>query len=267
MFGRRPDATLVTDASPVRRFMSYISPKRVDGLVYFAQEIDVTAAQALVDRDNANRPKGSERTLFHLLLRAVALALHERPRMNRFTAGGKLWQRNGIWITFSAKKRISDDAQLVTIKREFDPNESLDQMTEGILARLGEGRGERRSTSEKEMSLLLRLPASVVRALLWLAHRADAFGLLPGAMIKSDPLFTSAFVANLGSVGLDAAYHHLWEHGSCPVFCTVGRLRNEADGRTLVTLKWTFDERVEDGLYAARGLALVKERLEKPELL
>ncbi len=267
MFGRRPDATLVTEASPVRRFMSLISPNRVDGLVYFAQEIDVTAALALVEQQNVNRPKESERTVFHLMLRSIALALHDRPRMNRFTAGGKLWQRSGVWVTFSAKKRISDDAQLVTIKREFPAGETLDQMTDGILARLGEGRSSRKSTSEKEMSVLLRLPTFAIRALLWLARRADGLGLLPGAMIKSDPLFTSAFVANLGSVGLDAAYHHLWEHGSCPIFCTVGRLRAEPDGRTLVTFKWTFDERIEDGLYAARSLALVKERLEKPELL
>jgi hypothetical protein len=86
-------------------------------------------------------------------------------------------------------------------------------------------------------------------------------------MIDSDPMFTSAFVANLGSVGLEAAYHHLWDHGTCPIFCVVGRVRADASGRRKLTLKWSFDERVEDGFYAARTLDGLRELLECPEKL
>lgn len=267
MFGRRPDATLVTDASRMRRFMPFISPRRNESLVYFAQDVDVEAALARLDVQNAERPSEAPMTLFHLVLRGIGRALHDRPRMNRFTAGGKLWQRNDVWITLSAKKRIDEAAPLVTIKRRFEANETLTEMCDGILARLREGRSDRQSTSDREMNVLLRLPAFIVRSLLWLARRADALGLLPRGMIEADPMFTSAFVANLGSVGLEAAYHHLWEYGTCPIFCVVGRVHRRDDGHRWITLKWSFDERVEDGLYAARGLALVKERLEKPESL
>jgi pyruvate/2-oxoglutarate dehydrogenase complex dihydrolipoamide acyltransferase (E2) component len=34
-----------------------------------------------------------------------------------------------------------------------------------------------------------------------------------------------------------------------------------------VTLKWTFDERVEDGLYCARSLDLLRDLLANPEKL
>ena len=40
------------------------------------------------------------------MLRAIALVLAERPRLNRFTAGGRVWQRDGIWLSFSAKLRF-----------------------------------------------------------------------------------------------------------------------------------------------------------------
>jgi hypothetical protein len=86
-------------------------------------------------------------------------------------------------------------------------------------------------------------------------------------MIDGDPLFCSVFVANLGSVGLDAGYHHLWEHGNCPIFCVIGRVRPGASGRRVVTLKWTYDERIEDGLYCARALERLRELLESPEKL
>jgi pyruvate/2-oxoglutarate dehydrogenase complex dihydrolipoamide acyltransferase (E2) component len=35
----------------------------------------------------------------------------------------------------------------------------------------------------------------------------------------------------------------------------------------VVTLKWTYDERVEDGLYCARSLERLRELLENPEKL
>ncbi len=79
-------------------------------------------------------------------------------------------------------------------------------------------------------------------------------------------MFASAFVANLGSVGLDAGYHHLWEYGSIPIFCVVGRVKPGPAGR-IVTLKWSYDERIEDGLYCARSLEILRELIEAPEKL
>ena len=44
MFGRRPDATLVTGLPTVRRFMPFISPRRNDSLVLYTQEVEAQAA-------------------------------------------------------------------------------------------------------------------------------------------------------------------------------------------------------------------------------
>jgi hypothetical protein len=74
-------------------------------------------------------------------------------------------------------------------------------------------------------------------------------------------------VASLGSVGLDAGYHHLWEHGTCPVFCVIGRIHEGPDGRRRTVLKWSYDERTEDGLYCAAGLERIRELIESPEKL
>jgi hypothetical protein len=267
MFGRRPDATLVRDAAPLRRFMPFISPRRNESLVYFAQEIDVERALLFVEERNRSRPKERPMTLFHLVLRALARRLHERPHLNRFTAGGKLWQRDGVWLTFAAKKSFHDDAPTATVKRRFDPAESLDEMCDGLLDSIRASRRGKKSAADHEVNLLLRLPASVVHGVMRVVHLVDSLGLLPRAMIDSDPMFTSAFFANLGSVGLEAAYHHLWDHGTCPIFCVVGRIRKGDEGRRSLTLKWSFDERIEDGFYAARTLDGLRELLECPEKL
>lgn len=260
MFGRRPDAQRVRDLPAVRRFMPFVSPRRNESLVYFAQELDVEAALRFVEG------RGST-TLFHVLLRAVARALHERPRLNRFTAGGRLWQRNGVWITLSAKQRFDDDAPILTVKRRFEVGESLDEMVDAVQARLAGGRAGRKGASDREMEWLLRLPPPLIRAVLAGVRGLDALGLLPRALIEADPLYTSVFLANLGSVGLEAGYHHLWEWGTCPLFGVIGRLHPGSDGRRRVVVKWSFDERVEDGLYCARSLGLLHDGLAHPEKL
>ena len=200
-------------------------------------------------------------TLFHVIACGLARLLNERPRLNRFVSGGRLWQRDGIWITFSSKKEFTDKGELSTGKRRLDPEATLEATVEHLLGGIRESKSAKKSTSDREVDLLLRLPPPVVRALVWLLHKADDLGLVPRSMIDSDPMFASVFIANLGSVGLDAGYHHLWEHGNCPIFCVIGRIRDE-DGKQTVTLKWTYDERTEDGLYCATSLEFLRGLIE-----
>jgi pyruvate/2-oxoglutarate dehydrogenase complex dihydrolipoamide acyltransferase (E2) component len=268
MFGRRPDGTQVRELSAMRRFMPYVSPRRNDSVFHLAQDMDVEAAFEFLEKKNRERPPERPITLFHLFLRSGSQALHLRPGVNRFVKGGKLWQRHGEWLTFGAKVRIEDGAPLVTIKRKFEPTtESLDEMVDGIYGLIRPARAGKKSTSDKEMGLMLRLPGFVIRAALWLLRVADHFGAVPRAMIDADPLYTSCFVANLGSVGHDAGFHHLWEYGTCSLFGVMGKIKRGPDGRRFMTVCWTYDERIEDGLYSYIVLAGIKDRIEHPELL
>ena len=267
MFGRRPDAQLVRDAPAMRRFMPFISPRRPDSCFYFGYEVDAEPAFEFLARLNQDRPEKQPITFFHLVLRALVKIFHERPRVNRFVAGGRLWQRDGIWLSFSAKKAIDDESPVITVKQRFDPNDSIIEMVDQIYEKLGYGRSGKKTTADSEVDLLLRLPVPIVRLAMRFADLADALGLLPRGMIDSDPLYASCFIANLGSVGLEGGYHHLWQHGNCSIFCVIGRFTPDANGRRRVSLKFTFDERIEDGLYSGRGLARIREWLEHPEKL
>jgi len=268
MFGRRPDAQLVRDLPAIRRFMPFISPRRSESVFYYPQDVDAEPALRFLEGLNAKRPEKQPITFFHLVLRAVIKQMHERPRINRFVAGGRIWQRDGIWMSFSAKKAFDDDSPVITVKQEMDPEHSVVEMADQIYEKLGAGRSGKKTTSDNEVDLLLRLPVPVIRMAMGLAHVADRLGLLPKAMIDADPLYASAFVANLGSVGLEGGFHHLWEHGTCSIFVTIGRFHADpATGCRRVSLGYTFDERVEDGLYVARGLERIKEHLEHPEKL
>lgn len=267
MIFTRPDGERIRDLSRMRKFMPFISPRRNDALVLYQTEIELDAANAFLDELNSRRPDDSQATLFHLYLRAASLAIRERPGVNRFVAGSRLWQRNHVAITFSAKQELLDGAPMVTVKRIFPEGESLEEMIDSILGNLRARRQGRENRSDKEMKLALEMPPFVVKAGLWLLEKANHWNLLTRQMIDDDPLFSSLFIANLGSVGLAAGYHHLWEYGTCSMFGVIGGFRKRADGVQIMNVNYSYDERVEDGMYAGIAMDRLKEKLENPEKL
>lgn len=258
---RRFDGDLVR-TSGTRAIMPYILPVRAGATVYFEQELDVTSVQSFCDARSA---AGQKLSVFHVYTYAVVKTLHERPRLNRFTNGGHLYQRKEIEIAFSAKKSMSDDAAMVAIKRRFDPTDDFEGHLERLKGGIAEGRSSKKNQTDKELSIFLALPGFLLSMLVSFARFLDARNLLPRALIESDPLYCSVFVANLGSVGLDAVHHHLYEWGNCPIFAAIGRVREverEGQKRKVCTVKYTFDERIEDGLYCARSLDHLRAMIE-----
>jgi hypothetical protein len=248
---------------PYRQMMTFLMRGRNESIVFFEQHLDLSKCLPFLE---ARKLK-----LFPLILHALATTLHERERLNRFTLGRRTYQRNDVFLSFAAKKAMSDEAPLATVKRRFQRDERLSDVVAALDGELTEARSARPSHIDKELGILLKLPGFLLLALMALLKKLYAWGLAPRSLVDTDPMYTSAFVANLGSIKIDAAYHHLYEHGTCPLFVTVGQLRQEpavVDGqlvaRPTLTLRYSFDERVEDGLYCAHSLKRLAERIEDP---
>lgn len=263
MLTTRPDGTLVKNLSATRALMPLLMEKRSESTVFFEQELDVTETQRFVDAYNAANPE-DRITIFHVFMWAVAGALHERPRLNRFTSGGRIWQRKGVHLSFAAKKKkLDDSAALVTIKREVPQAATIAEVAKLLNADIRTGRSDVQRPEDREVALATRLPVFITKMALKLMRWADSWNLLPASTIAHHPLYTSMFVANLGSVGLEAAYHHLYEWGNCPFFAALGKTKEE-NGRLKVLVRYSFDERIDDGLSCAHSLSLMKERIEAP---
>lgn len=261
-FGWRPDGDLARDVPATRRIMPYLMRGRNESAVYFEQRLALDRTLPWLERFRERT--GLRATLLHLLIWAAARTMRERPRLNRFVAGSRIYARRGIWVSFSAKKAKTDDHPIVVLKREIDPTLPFEELVRRLEAGIAEGRSDRRSTTDKELSILLRLPGPLLGLLVRAQLALDRWGLLPAAFYRTDPLYASLFIANLGSVGLDACFHHLYEYGNCPIFLVVGRIEEESAGRPRALLRYTFDERIEDGLYCARALELLKAAVEDP---
>ena len=271
----RYDASPVANVHPVRRIMPFVMPTKNGAFVLFEHEIATAPLVAFLADVNRERPTDRPVTMFHCVLRAIGIALTEFPRLNRYISGSRLYARRSVWLAFSAKQRLEQDAPLFTTKIELVAGEALGPFVDRVLHVLGEGRSGKESAADREIKGFLKLPGPILRAAVKLQHLLDGWNLYPSMLLRDDPLYASAFVANLGSVGLDAAFHHLYEYGTIPIFATMGRVKRapvvfengSVGSREVFVMRYTYDERVEDGFYAACALERLAACLADPASL
>lgn len=265
----RPDGTLER-VHPYREMMAYIMPTRSESVVFFDTEV---CADALLDYVRAAR-EHFPCDITHCLVAACGIALHSEQgaSMNRFVVGRRLYRRKGVWLSFSMKrKKLDRTAKLAVVKQQVHGSDTFRDLCRRIEGAIDVQRSPVKTYADKEFQLFLRLPRPVLERSFRLLKWLDYHNCLPAAFMANDPLFTSVFVANLGSLGMDAGYHHLYEWGNCPLFLTAGKIVERPvveDGavvvRRVLPLRITYDERIDDGLNARFGLEILRAVLEDP---
>ncbi len=266
---RRHDGDLVRGEPPMRRIMPYLMPGRNESIILNDSTFRIEQTRAWLKA--YNRSHAEHATLFYVLAYAVGQALHARPELNRFVSGGRLYQRRGVQISFVVKKELRDDGHTTTVKVEIPRGERFAEFAARLAAAIREAQDTERAV-DRETSLIMRLPGPLVRALVAFAKGLDRWNLFPRFMTAPDPMFASVFLANLGSVGISDAYHHLYEYGTVSIFGAVSApaYLPFVEGETVVArpglrVRWSFDERIHDAFYSARSLGLVRDILEAPE--
>jgi hypothetical protein len=287
LFYDRPDGERVRGLRAFNAILPYVVRKRNEAAVMFSRDIDVEEAMAYIRRKNgegpapggAAQPKAERHSLFGLLIAAAVRTIALKPRLNRFVHRRAIYQRRGISVSFTVKKTLTEAATEGSAKIVFGAEDGIAAMVERINAGIEAARSGPPGPDDREFGLAHRIPLG--KAAITLAFRAlDRINVAPRRMLDADPLFTSVHVANLGSIGLDAPYHHLYEWGTASVFMVIGRVfqqetrRRPAGGgasapslRHFVNVKFTVDERIAEGSYFAHAAALFQRLVAKPEAL
>ncbi len=263
----RRDGKLVRSIHPYRRMVPFIMRQRNESVVYFDSQIRADKLLTFVEQ------AGSDIRLTHCIVAALGMTLKENPKMNRFVVGRRLYQRNESFVTFSMKRtKLDAQSKIAVVKLAIGPDDCFSDLVEKINERIGVERSDAKTHVDRELDFFLQFPRPILNLAVRFLQGLDYYNLLPASFIRSDGMYTSAFVANLGSLNMDAGYHHLYEWGNCPLFLMVGAVREEAvveDGtvvvRKILPLRWSFDERIDDGLTARDGLQTVQRILEEPD--
>lgn len=275
-WGDRPDAVWLKDIPAMNRIMPGIMPNRADNEAFITVDVDLRPLDAYLAKKNEGRTE-DKYTFFHVISAAVGKAFVLRPYMNRFVCNHKVYQRDEISVAFTVKKKFNDKSEEALAFFKYDEKETMDSYHQKIMNVIHQTKrdDEVSDVSTGAMDLVCKLPQWVinliVKTVLWL----DKHGWAPQSLIGSDPNHASIFLSNLGSIGLEAGYHHLVNWGTNSCFIVIGKkymkMEYTKDGQSdlheVIPLGITLDERIADGYYYSGTVALVKELLAHPELL
>lgn len=272
----RFDGTLIKNVPPFTRFLPYLMKDRSSSVIYYEQDLDVTNALACIKKLNKELIKDKVLiSLFGVIITAAVRTLSQRPDLNRFISGYRYWQRKKIQIAFIAKREITDDGKEVTVKITFNPDETLETAARKIYSEVKKAVSAEGDDTEKIIEFIMKLPSILIKLIVKAMTFLDHQNLMIQSLIEADPMWCSAFFTNVGSFGLDAPFHHLYDRGNCPIFAAVGKVREEfklnekgeVEKKLMVRMRFTFDDRISDGVYMAKSLELMQNYVENPELL
>ncbi len=274
-FGDRFDGTRIRGLDSFKLLFPYLCKTRTESVLYIKQQIDLTKTLAYLEKVNEGiTEKKDKTTIFQIILCASVRAMAMRPQLNRFISGYRLYQRNQLTFGFIAKKQLNEEAKEVNVKIPFSPFETLSSIKTKINTHIYKAKNEV-NVNEKEMNFFGFMPRFLIKFLIKFFRFLDYYNIMPRNMIKADPLYTSVYLANLGSVGIDVPYHHLFEWGNTSLFMAIGKIKkayvvtkdNKAEVRDTLDLSFTLDDRVSEGIYCAKAIDIVKNFIENPELL
>lgn len=271
-FGDRKDGTLLRDLDSMHYIMPLMYPNRCDNEAFMHLRVDLTKAEEYLAKKNVEGIP-YKYNLFQLVVTAVLKTITLRPLLNRFIANGNMYQRNELTAAFTVKKIFSDKGGEALARINAKDTDTLDTIHEEIYRQVSFCRSDNKDASTASMDIIQKIPG---KHLIGAAARfLDRHGWMPREIIATDPYYCSAVLTNLGSLKLDAGYHHMTNWGTNSFFCAIGLMKKrpffDEEGnvtmRMSVDLGLTIDERIADGYYYAKSLRLLKTLLENPELL
>lgn len=268
---RRPDGTLVEGISKYQELTFHIMPRRNDSFALFPMKIDVEHTLEYLDKINEGR--SLKITMFDVILTALARTACIRYRANRFVSGRRLWQRNELKVSFVVKREKTDDGEEVNATLTFKPDDTIFTVIDRLENQIDSARhGE--NPNAKDVKTFGAMPRFLIRLIIKLVWKLDKMNFPIYSLTKDLPMYSTVYLAHLGSLNMHAIFHHLFEMGTTSIFLVVGKIHKDTvvDQETgevkvhrIMHMNFNLDERIADGIYWGKTLDILQDFIEHPE--
>lgn len=273
-FGDRYDGRKLRSLDPFYKIIPYIMKTRIDAQNYFEEKIEISNTESFIIR---KRKETGERISFlHVIIAAMVRTISQKPGINRFVAGQKIFARNEVLISFVLKKEFNEESPETTLKVKFNTTDTFMDIVRKVNTAIEENRStDTKNDTDKLAKLIMAIPGQLVRFLVWVLRSLDYIGLMPKIINRLSPFHTSVFITDLGSIGIQPVYHHLYDFGTTSLFVAFGikmkekviNSDNEITNKKYVRVCVVTDERIVDGHYFATAFKLYRNLIKRPEVL
>lgn len=272
---KRKDGRLVK-MDPLFKIIPFIMERRFDAQVFYEQDVSLTPIDKYIADKKA---QGINLGYMHIFYSAMIRTMKVKPKLNQFVMKGRLYRRNNITISMMVKKNMSLDGEETSIKLDFTGEETPEDIKNILNDLIEKEKSENQNPDDdNDMDALVKVLDKIPQGLLGLVVKflkfLDSQNIMPHAIIKASPFHSSAFITNMGSLGIRSIYHHIYDFGTVGVFLAIGKKdkrlimeNKEVVEEKYINLKFVSDERICDGFYFSRAFKQFFKYLRKPELL
>lgn len=256
---------------PFSAIIPYIMVQRNDAQNHIEISFETANAEAMI---RELRQEGYDSIgMLHILIAAYVRTVSQRPAVNRFIRGQKIYARNDIVVNLAVKKKMSLEGVETTIKMHFKPEYTIFDVYDVVNDALKEVYEDADTSVDKVANVINYIPGLIKKGVISLLKTMDYFGLIPSFLIEASPFHGSLFITNMASLNIPAIMHHLYNFGNVPLFIAFGAKRGDLfldeDGsvrkRRVIDLVLNMDERICDGYYYASAMKMLKKYLTNPE--
>jgi len=271
--GDRYDGWRVKNVDAVFSVIPYFLRTRMDAQNFFEEKVDIDHIEAFI---KVHKDEIPDLSLMHIVMASLVRLISQRPYLNRYVIWNKIFARNHINFSIAVKRTLSDEGEETLIKPYFLPTDTLQDIVRKT--RLEQEKNQQvgqQNSSDKISKILGFLPEVALRFVVFTLLHLDKIGMMPKFINKASPWHSSIFLTNIGSIGVESIYHHLYEFGTCSMFCAMGKKsrrhsfdhKGEIKIRKSIQLKFVLDERICDGFYYASSMRLLNKILLDPSVL
>ena len=260
----------VKTISPMSAVIPFIMVNRTGSQNFISDTVDIEKVEKYIKEKQTQGMQNI--SMMHVMIAAYIRLVSQRPALNRFIRGQRVWTRKNVEVSLTIKKEMSLDSPDTVVKITLPPSATLEGVYTALNNEIVSYRDNPGGDFDDTARAFTRLPGLIFKFAVASLRFLDYFGLMPKAIAKVSPFHCSYFITSMGSLGIPPIYHHLYDFGSCPVFFSFGAKRRayEIDNTGLVRrrqyMDFTFvlDERICDGYYYASALKLLKNILKNP---
>ena len=268
--GDRYDGWRLRNVDPMFSVAPFILKSRVDSQVLFEIKVPIDKIETFIRNHKEDIP---DLSIMHVFMASLVRLMSQRPNLNRFVIWHKIFARNHVNFSIAIKRSMSDIGEETIIKPYFLPTDTIREIVSKTNIELQNTlKGSLDISTDNLSKIFGFLPDFLLRSVVFLFSCLDKIGLMPKIFNHASPFHASFFLTNLGSIGIESIYHHLYEFGTCSMFVAMGKKTKETviekNGgvkiQKSILLKFVLDERICDGFYYARSMGMLEKILSDP---
>ena len=273
MMRKAKEGRRIRTLTPYNTIIPYIMVHRHDSQNSIKMSMDVAGAESLIRR---LRSEGYDSIgILHIVIASYIRTVSQRPGINRFIRGQKIWARSSIVVNIVAKTKMRLDADDTTLKMVFSPSDTLLDVYRKFIEAYARVEAGGEGNANKTARIICYIPGFLKALAVGMLRSLDYFGMLPRPIVDLSPFHGSLFITNMASLNIPPIVHHLYNFGNVPVFIAFGAKRYEivldeegnASKKRVIDFVANLDERICDGYYYASAMKLFLRYFKDPEEL